>query len=513
MSEDANEFDAKLWMAELNLSEPGIKKVLKNEITDLQCVIQLTLADINQLKLTIGDRRRLIGGIDILKHKVSTVTESPLEPPSTPDGSATDVVSVTTQSPNSGGNTIGPTSDVQNAVDVIPKTSFTLEEVSSFLAGSAIPANLQASVVQASQTSQLNQASAQIVSPNLAVQNNLDLGRPPFLPPHFPPLSAQVRQHQQPQLWGNSINLPYQNCIRPLPLQQQQYTSSYGAQSTVPVYSPQRPAFVPGRLSQTPRDQGLQQYSDGFQSASLHDLLAINENNFALNRPGDNLYLPCNFVSHIRGSSRSEEEELLTTVSGSKLYLSSPNRKIQPEKLSYGLFFGANAQILARLIPNLTPELAAYLDYLRKLGDLMVNYTTSSVFLLDHVHRYEVVEEGKTWNYIDPSLSLNVLKKRDVNVNSQQQSVNSGYRSNTVSRIGGGANNQQRQHQRSTTVICWLFNQHEGCSYGSGCRFLHICYIVACGLDHPAHKHIFRAQGNQQPSTNQAQSVAKQQSK
>jgi hypothetical protein len=67
----------------------------------------------------------------------------------------------------------------------------------------------------------------------------------------------------------------------------------------------------------------------------------------------------------------------------------------------------------------LTPDLAAYLDYLRKLGDLMVNYTASSVFLLDHVHRYEVIEEGKTWNYIDPSLSLNVLKKRDIGVPAQ----------------------------------------------------------------------------------------------
>jgi hypothetical protein len=47
-----------------------------------------------------------------------------------------------------------------------------------------------------------------------------------------------------------------------------------------------------------------------------------------------------------------------------------------------GLFCGAYATILARLVPYLTPELAAYLNYLWKLGDLMVHYTTR--FLLDH---------------------------------------------------------------------------------------------------------------------------------
>ena len=88
---------------------------------------------------------------------------------------------------------------------------------------------------------------------------------------------------------------------------------------------------------------------------------------------------------------------------------------MQPEKLSYGLFFGANARILARLVPNLTPELACYLDYLRKIGDLMLNYTTSSVFLLDHEHRFEVVEQpDKKWNCIDQGLLMNVLKKREV---------------------------------------------------------------------------------------------------
>jgi hypothetical protein len=518
-TDDSDEFDIRLWLSELNLSGPGIKKVESNQITDRACILQLTLLDVSHIKLGVGDRRRLLGGIDALRKTVST---SPLEEPSpqentspgAKDSSRIPLVVTAEASGEAGvnansvsGDTNGPPAGGPEEV----RTSYSIEEVSNFLAGSALPANLQASVARVQ--------SPRPVGGNQAVQNavqnatcTLESVRPPFLTPHFPPLS-QVNNHQQSpypgsysqqyQLYGHQQQQaayggypPWSSPRLPYGQQQQFQSPQLYGNTTVPVYSPQRPSFVPSRLSSTSRDPALQQYTDSYHTASLHDLLSINEHCPSFARTGDSLYLPCNFVSHVRGSSRSEDEELLTTVSGSKLYLSnSASRKIVPEKLSYGLFFGANARILARLIPNLTPDLAAYLDYLRKLGDLMVNYTTSSVFLLDHVHRYEVVEEGKSWNYIDPSLSLNVLKKRDVNVNPQTQTSSYNQRSNTVSRIGGVTNNNNsRQQQRSTTVICWLYNQQEGCSYGAGCRFLHICNIVACGLDHPAYRHIFRGQ-------------------
>jgi hypothetical protein len=195
-----------------------------------------------------------------------------------------------------------------------------------------------------------------------------------------------------------------------------QYQHPNGYQSPVPIYAPRPATHLPGRLSDTSnvaREQQLQQASYGYQQTALRDLLAINEYNPALNNPGENLYLPVNFVSHLRGS-RNEDEEICQTPTGSKLYLANNPRKLQPEKLTFGLFFGANARILARLIPNLSPELSQYLDYLRKIGDLLVNYTSASVFLLDHEHRFEVAELPTTnWNSIDATLSLNLLKKKD----------------------------------------------------------------------------------------------------
>ena len=177
---------------------------------------------------------------------------------------------------------------------------------------------------------------------------------------------------------------------------------------------------------------------------------------------------------------------MLQTTSGAKLYLSIANNKIQPEKLTFGLFFRANARILARLIPHLTPEIAAFLDYLRKLGDIMVNYTASSVFLLDHEHRFEVLELGTAWNCVDPILSMNILKKREV-VPATLANSNS-----TVSRVPQGQGQNSQSSVRKTTVICWQYNQPDGCIYAPNCRFLHICNIVGCGFEHPAYKHIFR---------------------
>ena len=52
------------------------------------------------------------------------------------------------------------------------------------------------------------------------------------------------------------------------------------------------------------------------------------------------LYLPVNFVSHVCGSGTrdAEDEELLKTESGAKLYLANSPKKIGPEKLTQACF-------------------------------------------------------------------------------------------------------------------------------------------------------------------------------
>jgi hypothetical protein len=257
--------------------------------------------------------------------------------------------------------------------------------------------------------------------------------------------------------------------------------------TTIPVYSPPSAPYIPGRMATTQtlaQDPRLNYLCGGYQQSALRDYMSVNDCGQSVNRPGENaLYLPINFISHLRGH-RSDDEELFQTPGSSKLILSNSPKKVEPEKLTQGLFFGANARILARMIPNPSSEIFYYLDYLRKIGDLLINYTSSSVYLLDHEHRFEVLEIGKNWNEIDATLSLNILKKKEQNVGLSASKVG-------LSTPGSPSANKS---EKKSMVICWQFNQPNGCQYGSNCKFRHICNIEACGASHPAFKHVFRGQ-------------------
>ena len=182
---------------------------------------------------------------------------------------------------------------------------------------------------------------------------------------------------------------------------------------------------------------------------------------------------------------RSEDEEILCTENGTKLLLSNPNnKKVTPDKLNQGLFLGANARILACIIPNLTPEVADYLDYLRKIGDFLVNYTSSSVYNLDHEHRFEVCERGGPFSYIDPSLSLNWLKKKDVTQSQSNQRPHSS-KSGTMAKTQSSNSKQQGSP-------CWQFNQPGGCQFEPNCRYPHYCNVPGCKGEHPSYKHVFQ---------------------
>ena len=364
-------FEVRLWLCELKISDPGIQKVLKNEISDKKCLLSLSSGDIEELKLAVGDRRRFVDGIEILQ---GTTTEKPV---SKPEGEQV--------SPNP-----VPVDDQSLGEE---KTTFSIEDVAKFLAGNPVPQNVKAAI--------LNVQTSQPIANATDVNAAAALQQPPPVCNRFP-VSAQVPSpgHQFASRFPNLGLPPPVSQYRPPyghpwypPTNHQLGYSGYqqNYNQTVPIYSPQRHQNIPSRVSNTQLGRDTNQF-DGYQSSMTNDLFAINQYDPAF-QSGEPLFLPCNFISHVRGSARSEDEELFRTSSGTKLYLGQGGMKNKPEKLSYGLFFGANGRILARLVPNLTPDLACYLDYLRKIGDLMLNYTASSVFLLDHEHRFEVVEQ------------------------------------------------------------------------------------------------------------------------
>jgi hypothetical protein len=473
------------------ISEKGLVKLSTNEVTDKKTLLLLSPSEISVLKLAVADKARLNNLIASLRPKEPVPDPKAIpvpDPKASPNSSnpPEDSSSIAersvlaNQSPQASQAPLGQSVQAPQ----VPSASgqlFGVAEVAAFLAGRQIPSELNAALnalpalLKNSNHQSLN-AIGQVVCPTQ-----------PDIPGLFAPSSdtslQTVRYDRHP---------PYVPPSVPAAVTQ-------GYAGHLPSYSPPllsgQPS-IPTRMSTAQsvyRDQQLQQHYAGYQNSVLRDYSNINGIS-RMNAGEGQLFLPVNFVSHIRGSgSRSEDEELVKTESGASLYLSTSNqsRKVLPEKLNQGLFFGANARILARLIPNLSPEIAIYLDYLRQLGDLFVNYTSQSVYCLDHEHRFEVVELGKAWNEINPMLVLNILKKKDKD--SHHVSTSS---SSAVSKSLSGNKSPKSDKSDSKSYgmlpICWQWNPPEGCKYPT-CRYHHKCNVEGCGGSHPAWKHHFQS--------------------
>jgi hypothetical protein len=465
------------------ISEKGLTKLATNEVTDKKTLLLLTPAEINLLKLAVADRARLNNLIASLQPKAPV-----------PDPKAVPVIEPSKASSTSGtseGSTLNTEQSVSSAQPTLAaQTStsgqqFGIAEVAAFLAGRPVPPELNAALnaLPPVASHSIGHAShiVQAVCPTRpdipglfapSSETNLQAVKYDRHPPYLPPSVPSAVQHGFPG--------QFPSYMPPM----------LGGQTSAPT-----------RMSTTQslsRDHQLQQHYAGYQNSVLRDYSNINSIPQMSAGEGQ-LFLPVNFISHIRGSgSRAEDEELMKTESGASIYLSTANssRKVVPEKLNQGLFFGANARILARLIPNLTPEIAIYLDYLRQLGDLFVNYTSQSVYCLDHEHRFEVVEIGKAWNEINPMLALNVLKKKDPHHVATSSS-------STVSKSSAVAKSPKTDKSDSksygTLPICWQWNQPEGCKYPT-CRYHHKCNVEGCGGPHPAWKHHFQSDSSAKSS-------------
>ena len=442
------QFDFQAWIIGSKLTEAGRKKLTLNAIVDYESLVYVTGRDIANFKLAAGDHSKFERHLSLLKTGKAELTVEVTHHANGPRDQEPGQAALVTQSQ----------ANVTGGTQPSGQQTYNFQEVAEFIAGANIPPTLQV---------EANRLHALTLPPSATL-------------PFPPSLSDQPRAESQLQQPGASL----QTALSGLQLNGQgplgqvvqgvysriQPTLPYQHQLVARTFRDSNLAIVQLYTAQAqPSRQSSLQYglpqTDIYGRGAIRDLLGINE--CQPSRTGEGLLLPINFCSHVRGS-RGEDEEILETPNGSKLYFSRAHssKKITPEKLTQGLFFGANARILARLVPNLTPELVLYLDYLRQLGDLLLNYTSTSVYSLDHEHRYEVAEQGTPWNEINSSLSLNLLKKKDQNAQSgSTATVNRAQNRPASSLFARNALAAKSQ------VICYLYNQVDGCPFGVKCRF------------------------------------------
>lgn len=232
------------------------------------------------------------------------------------------------------------------------------------------------------------------------------------------------------------------------------------------------------------------------EEGGLHDTLALQDLKTAVDK-GEKVLLPVNFATVFNGGIGLEEEEIVGNgqFQGRLVWQSGRGntRRPTPDRLSYGQFYEANARIFKLLNLSGQAEIE-YLDYQRQLGILLQTFTTSSMFLLDHLHRQFVFESGARWHVIENSLQNAVLKKKDehkyVNNNQHQNQQTRRYDTKPTRSYNVDTDNRRTNPNESTgETVCWLYNLYKGCYFGDRCKYPHVCSVDGCRQAHPAYKH------------------------
>jgi hypothetical protein len=195
----------------------------------------------------------------------------------------------------------------------------------------------------------------------------------------------------------------------------------------------------------------------------------LNMDDTPLNAKGERVLLPIHFLSCVRGTQ--DKDEVIHSGKGLNLVIQTNTKRIGPEKITTAQWVSANARILDKLITSgrlTSSTLSDYLDYCRKIGDLLQLYTPSSVFMLDNNHRLEVHETiGKRWNDIDATLQNAHLKRKE-----SDQVFNSRSNANVRS---DSASVSRRGPMRHVNSPCWAFNSPEGCRFSKDkCKYDHV---------------------------------------
>ena len=180
---NSSEFDIVEWFSNANISEAGLKKLANAEISDIAVLELMSVDEIHSIKLALADRVRLVHAIKALHAEDVKKPEGPSPSPesiqpapgssTTPDqlGSISVAVAKDATEGQASGDQV-----VQLSVET--KKQFSLDEVAGYLAGSQLPADLNAAVREKQLPSQ--RSTAPVALPGVSQQPLL--GQPSVLP-------------------------------------------------------------------------------------------------------------------------------------------------------------------------------------------------------------------------------------------------------------------------------------------------------------------------------------------
>jgi hypothetical protein len=186
-------------------------------------------------------------------------------------------------------------------------------------------------------------------------------------------------------------------------------------------------------------------------------------------KPKKALYIP-DFVTCVSEATVSDDEEILTTSSGTQLSLKTKPKRLEPKDVTLPMWISANSRICDVLSPGFSSiELQQYNEFTRQIGDLLQLYSVSSVMVLDHEHRRHVAATGRAWDDISHHLEKIHLRSASL-VTASPVSV-------------------AVKSKKKSSHVCRAFNTRQGCKNGDDCTYRHVCSEKNCTGKHPKHEH------------------------
>ena len=123
-------------------------------------------------------------------------------------------------------------------------------------------------------------------------------------------------------------------------------------------------------------------------------------------------------------------------------------------------------------------DIMNYISYSTKVSELAKIYPLARVVHYDDLYRRMQFATGCKWGTESPFIYQQSLHKPDTNQPGSTKQANRppGRSTPTINPTTG-------------KQVCYDFQRRQGCSYGTACKYDHVCIKPQCLGDHPQWKH------------------------
>lgn len=198
------------------------------------------------------------------------------------------------------------------------------------------------------------------------------------------------------------------------------------------------------------------------------------------------------FVSSLPVVLEEDREAVLGVSGGTQIILKTNNlKKPQLANITFPQWSAANFRIMHTLIKDgdlpSTSDVINYISYSTKVSELAKIYPIPRVVQYDDLYRRMQFASGCKWGTESQFIYQQSLHKPDATQPGSTKQT--GRPPNKTAPTINPATGKQ---------VCYDFQRRQGCSYGTTCKYDHVCIKPQCLGDHPQWRHQSRSTPNPQ---------------